>query len=94
MNFNAKIMIGLKRDHRDPESETVKRSLQDLNFDVYDVRTRKVYEISLTAESKKEAETTVRAMCTRLLANPTKDEFEFEVEPIGNSSAAPTQKQQ
>ena len=79
-------MVGLRKDHRDPESETVKRTLQDLNFDVLDVRTRKIYEISVAAESKKEAEATVRSMCTRLLANPTKDEFEFEVEPVGNSS--------
>lgn len=71
----------------DPESETVKRSLQDLNFPVHEVRTRKVYEIALDSGTKKDAETIVRTMCTRLLVNPTKDEFQFEVEPTGKSSA-------
>ena len=72
----------------DPESETIKRSLLELNFSVLSVRTRKVYEVILDSGSKKDAESAVRAMCSRLLANPTKDEFEFEVEAFGSSSRA------
>jgi phosphoribosylformylglycinamidine synthase subunit PurS len=86
LKFRARIEIGLRKDYKDPESETVKRTLLDLNFDVIDVRTHKVYEMTIEAGTKKDAETSVRAMCTRLLANPTKDEFKFEVEPIGSSS--------
>lgn len=86
MKFRARIEISLKRDHVDPESETVKRTLLDLNFPVNSVRTRKVYEVVLDSGNKKDAETTVRAMCSRLLVNPTKDDYEFEVEPIGSSA--------
>ncbi len=88
MRFRARIEIGLKKDHLDPESETIKRTLLDLNFPVTGVRTRKVYEVILDSGTKKDAEAAVRAMCSRLLVNPTKDEFRFEVEPFGNTTAA------
>ena len=84
MRFRATIEIGLKKDSVDPESETVKRTLQDLSFPVTNVRVLKVYEITIDSRSKKDAEVTVRSMCSRLLVNPTKDEFNFEVEPIGH----------
>lgn len=86
MKFRARIEIGLKGDHLDPESETVKRTLLDLNFPVTNVKTRKVYEVVVDSGTKKDADTIVRAMCSRLLVNPTKDEFEFEVEPAGSSA--------
>jgi phosphoribosylformylglycinamidine synthase subunit PurS len=88
LKFRARVEVSLRKDHTDPESETVKRTLLDLNFPVNGVRIRKVYEITVESDTKKDAETSVRAMCTRLLANPTKDEYEFEVEPIGKSSTA------
>jgi phosphoribosylformylglycinamidine synthase subunit PurS len=84
LKFRATIEIGLKKGSIDPESETVKRSLQDLSFPVSNVRALKIYEITLDSGTKKEAELIVRNMCSRLLVNPTKDEFSFEVEPIGN----------
>ena len=84
MRFRATIEIGLKKGSVDPESETVKRTLQDLSFPVTNVRALKVYEITIDSGTKKEAEAIVRSMCSRLLVNPTKDEFNFEVEPLGN----------
>ena len=86
MRFRARIEVSLKGDSIDPESETVKRALNDLNFPVTKVRTRKVYELLLDSGTRKDAESSVRAMCSRLLVNPTKDEFEFEVELVGNNS--------
>ncbi len=84
MRFRATIEIGLKKDSVDPESETVKRTLQDLSFPVTNVRAMKVYEITIDSGTKKEAEVIVRNMCSRLLVNPTKDKFSLKVEPIGN----------
>ena len=88
MKFKARIEIGLKKDHLDPESETVKRTLLDLNFPINSVRTRKVYEITVDSGSKRDAEAEARAMCLRLLVNPTKDEFKIEVDPVGSTAAA------
>ncbi len=87
MKFKAKIEVRLRRDSTDPESETIKKSLQDLSFQVSQVKVAKIYEITLDAGTKKDAETIVKTMCTRLLVNPSKDEFKFEVEPLGSTRA-------
>lgn len=89
MRFKATIKVGLRKQHIDPESETVKKSLFDLNFQVSQVRVSKIYEIVLEAGSKKEAEAIAKAMCVRLLVNPTKDEYDLEVEPVGGSATTP-----
>jgi phosphoribosylformylglycinamidine synthase PurS subunit len=86
LRFKASIEVGLRKDHFDPESETIKKTLLDLNFEVSNVRVLKVYQVILEAESKKEAEATVKKMCSRLLVNPTKDDFHFQVEPIADRS--------
>jgi phosphoribosylformylglycinamidine synthase PurS subunit len=41
-----------------------------------------VYEILLEAESLEEARKQVREMCKRLLSNPVKDDYWFEVEEV------------
>jgi phosphoribosylformylglycinamidine synthase subunit PurS len=79
LKFRAHIEVRLKGAQFDPESETVKKSLIDLNFRVSDTKIAKVYEIVLDAPSTSEAAKTAKSMCTRLLANPTKDDFSVEV---------------
>ena len=86
MRFKASIEVGLRKDHFDPESETIKKTLLDLNFPLSSLRVMKVYEIVLDSSTKKEAEATVKKMCSRLLVNPTKDDFHFKVELVDNGS--------
>ncbi len=69
----------------DPAAETIKRSLVDLNFPVTGTKLAQVYEVTLDTKTKKEAEDLVQLMCSRLLANPAKDEFKFMVEEDGSS---------
>ena len=83
MKFKAIIEVRLRKDHLDPEAETVKKALFDLNFQVSQVKMSRIYEIVLEASSKKEAEVVAKTMCSRLLVNPTKDDYSLEVEPIG-----------
>lgn len=85
MKFKARIEVRLRRDTTDPESETIKKSLKDLSFSVSSVKVIKVYEIAIEASTKKDAESTVKTMCARMLVNPSKDEFKFEVEPLGST---------
>ena len=87
LKFKARIEVKLRRDSTDPESETIKKSLFDLSFQVSQVKVSKVYEVVLEAGTKKDAESIVKAMCMRLLVNPSKDEFKFEVEPLGSTRA-------
>jgi len=87
MKFKARIEVKLRRDSTDPESETIKKSLLDLSFPVSQVKVTKVYEVVVEAGTKKDAEAIVKTICTRLLVNPSKDEFKFEVEPLGSTRA-------
>jgi len=80
MKYHAKVEVGLKPGHSDPEGETTKQSLAELNYPVLSVGVRKVYEIVLEAENLNEARKTVEEMCKRLLANPVKDSYSFDIE--------------
>lgn len=66
----------------DPEGQTTKKALTDLNYRVEDVFTAKVYEIDLDAPSLDKAEELVDEMSRKLLANPVKDDYEFEVREV------------
>ncbi|KYH40771.1 MAG: phosphoribosylformylglycinamidine synthase [Candidatus Bathyarchaeota archaeon B26-2] len=80
MEYIARVEVSLKPGHSDPEGETTKNSLKELNYPVRDVRVSKVYLIRLEASSVEEAESLVDEMCRRLLANPVKDDYKFKVE--------------
>ena len=80
MEYIARVKVGLKPGHSDPEGETTKVSLAELDYPVKDVRVSKVYEVLLEAPSVKEAERQIEEMCRRLLANPVKDNYAFEIE--------------
>lgn len=71
--------VRLKKGHFDPEGEVTAKSLADLGFGLEDAKVSKVYTIILEAKSRSDAESLVEAMCRKLLANPTKDDFSVEV---------------
>jgi phosphoribosylformylglycinamidine synthase PurS subunit len=79
MRFKAKIEVALKAGHSDPEGETTARALRELNYPVKGVGVGKVYTVVLEADSRAHAESIVHEMCQRLLANPTKDDYRFEI---------------
>jgi len=80
MKYKAKVEVGLKPGHSDPEGETTKESLSELSYPVRSVGVSKVYEIVLEAKSLSAAKKLVDDMCKRLLANPVKDNYRFEIE--------------
>jgi len=80
MRFKARVEVALKPGHSDPEGETTRQSLSELNYRVSRVAVNKVYEILLDARNLEEAKKTVDEMCRRLLANPVKDNYRFEIE--------------
>ena len=80
MKYVARVEIGLKPGHSDPEGETTKQSLMELNYPVKTVKVRKVYEVHLEALSSEEARRQVEEMCRRLLANPVKDNYKIQIE--------------
>jgi phosphoribosylformylglycinamidine synthase len=79
MRFKAEIKVTLKPGHSDPEGETTARALRELNYPVEGVNVSKVYAIYLEENSTLEARKMADEMCRRLLANPTKDNYEIEI---------------
>lgn len=80
MTYIARIEVSLKPGHSDPEGEMTGASLRELNYKVTNVKVSKFYEVFFEASSQEKAEKQVEEMCERLLANPTKDYYRFEVE--------------
>lgn len=82
MMYRAKIEVSLKRGHSDPEGEMTGQSLRELEYSVESVSVSKVYTVRFEANSREEAEKQVEEICRRLLANPTKDDYRFEIEEV------------
>jgi phosphoribosylformylglycinamidine synthase PurS subunit len=78
--YRARIEVSLKPGHSDPEGEMTGQSLKELKYSVKKVSVSKVYTVVFEAESKEKAEEAVEEMCRRLLANPTKDNYSYEIE--------------
>jgi phosphoribosylformylglycinamidine synthase len=80
MRYRLRIEVSLKPGHSDPEGETTARLLKELGFRVEVVNVSKVYGAILEAESRREAGKKAEEMCKRLLANPTKDNYDIVIE--------------
>ena len=80
MLYKARVEVSLKPGHSDPEGETTTHSLIELAYQVRSVEVSKMYTIILKANSLSDAETKVVEMCRKLLTNPTKDDYTFQVE--------------
>ena len=80
MEYIARVEVSLKPGHSDPEGETTKESLLELDYPVREVRVSKAYEVRLEAPSSEQARKQVEEMCRRLLANPVKDNYTFQIE--------------
>ena len=78
--YRARIEVSLKPGHSDPEGEMTAQSLKELKYSVTKVNVSKVYTVVFEAESREKAEEAVEEMCRRLLANPTKDNYSYEIE--------------
>jgi phosphoribosylformylglycinamidine synthase subunit PurS len=85
MKFKARIEVTLRENSIDPAAEAIRKSLVDLNFPVLSTKLAQIYDVTVEAKSRRDAEEFVQLMCTRLLANPAKDEYSFEVEEDGSS---------
>jgi phosphoribosylformylglycinamidine synthase len=79
--MRAKIFISFKNGVLDPQGKAVERSLHTLGYEeVRDVRMGKYLEIELEAQSRESAETRLREMCDKLLANPVIEDYRFEID--------------
>ena len=78
--MKARIHVMLKDGVLDPQGEAVRHALGTLGFSgVAGVRQGKVIDLDLTATDRAAAETEVRAMCERLLANTVTEKYTVEI---------------
>ncbi len=80
MIYCAKIEVSLKPGHSDPEGNTTQRLLKELGYKVSAVNVSKSYTIQIQASNFQDAKAKAEDMAKRLLANPTKDNFNITIE--------------
>lgn len=77
--MKARVTVMLKNGVLDPQGEAVRHALAALGFTGVDaVRQGKVIELDLAATDPGSAETEVRAMCDKLLANTVIETYRIE----------------
>jgi len=79
--MKARVHVTLKPGVLDPQGRAVTHALHSLGFDqVGEVRQGKFFDIDLGATAPAEAESLVREMCERLLANPVVESYAIDLE--------------
>jgi len=77
-----KVFVTPRQGILDPQGRAVEAALANLGFaGVSGVHLGRYIVLELNASSQAAAEETMRKMCDQLLANPTIEDYRFEVEP-------------
>ena len=78
--MKARVTVMLKSGVLDPQGEAVRHALGSLGFQgVNGVRQGKVIELDLATTDAATAETEVKAMCDKLLANTVIESYRVEI---------------
>ncbi|CUS35646.1 MAG: phosphoribosylformylglycinamidine synthase [Nitrospira sp. UW-LDO-01] len=78
--MKAKIHVTLKQGILDPQGKAIEHALDSLGFkNAANVRVGKYMELDLNQTDKTKAETEVKAMCEKLLANTIIEEYRYEL---------------
>ena len=78
--MKARVTVMLKSGVLDPQGEAVRHALGSLGFaGVNGVRQGKVIELDLAETDAAKADTQVRAMCDKLLANAVIESYRVEL---------------
>jgi phosphoribosylformylglycinamidine synthase PurS subunit len=78
--MKARVTVMLKTGVLDPQGEAVRHALGALGFEgVTGVRQGKVIELDLAHTNAAEAETDVKTMCEKLLANTVIESYRVDI---------------
>jgi phosphoribosylformylglycinamidine synthase len=76
----AQVQIHLKKGVADPEGDNTLKALKLLGFDAtVDVKSARLFEISLEEDDQEKAEAIVEEMCRKLLANPVIHDYSISL---------------
>ena len=79
--FKAKVLIKRRPSILDPQGKAVEKGAQHLGLtNIKDTRIGKYIEFSVDTNDKTSAEKEVNDYCSKLLANPIMEDFEFTLE--------------
>lgn len=80
--FNVRVYVTLKPTVNDPQGNTIASAIEALGFEgVERMRAGKLFTFAVAANTPKKAAKQVDAICSRLLANPVIETYEFDVAP-------------
>ncbi|MBO6725342.1 MAG: phosphoribosylformylglycinamidine synthase subunit PurS [Rhizobiaceae bacterium] len=80
MAIRARVTVTLKNGVLDPQGKAIEGALSTLGFaGVGQVRQGKVFDIELEGTDKAKAETDLKAMCEKLLANTVIEDYAVEI---------------
>lgn len=79
MKFKAFVYVSLKSGYSDPEGDATTEALRGLGYEVEKVRASKAYQITFEAKDRAAADAVIDEICRRLLTNPTKDDYRYEL---------------
>ena len=78
--MKAKVHVTLKNGVLDPQGKAIESALDHMGFrDVGAVRVGKYIELDLKDTSKDKAQTAVKDMCEKLLANTVIEKYQIEL---------------
>jgi len=72
------ITVTLKKDVLDPQGNTIKKALENINFkNINDIRQGKYFEIDIDEKNEKKAREKAEEMCKKLLANLVIEDYKI-----------------
>ncbi|MFL0691141.1 MAG: phosphoribosylformylglycinamidine synthase subunit PurS [Agrobacterium tumefaciens] len=78
--IKARVTVTLKNGVLDPQGKAIEGALGALGFDgVGQVRQGKVFDLELAGEDKAKAESDLKAMCEKLLANTVIENYTISI---------------
>ncbi len=79
--MKAKIHVTLKQGILDPQGKAIEHALGSLGFkNAANVRVGKYMEVDVNETDRAKAESQVKAMCEKLLANTVIEEYRYELQ--------------
>ena len=79
--MKAKVFVTLKNGVLDPQGEAVLGALHSMGQkSVKSLRQGKYFEVELESSDKSQAESTLKEICGKVLANTVIENFKFELE--------------
>jgi phosphoribosylformylglycinamidine synthase PurS subunit len=85
--YKAQIKVTLRKSILDPQGKTVEHSIQSLGYkNVVDTRIGKYVELKLDSSSEEEAKKITEAVCSKLLANPVMEDYEYSIVKVNGKA--------